>query len=86
MGHKQMVIGGHDFTREQLFKWHPVHLVGLVLKYQETRRHWAQVDELLANRIEALEGELRATRRERDGLKAELKHVRRKPSQLRRVA
>lgn len=86
MGHKQMVIGGHDFTREQLFEWHPAHLVGLVLKYQETRRHWAIADQVVANQVEALEAELRAVKRERDGLKAELKHVRRKPIQLRRVA
>lgn len=84
MGHKQMVIGGHDFTREQLFTWHPVHLVGLILKYQETRRHWAMVDQLLGDRLEALETEVRALRRERDGLKAELRAARR--PRLRRVA
>jgi hypothetical protein len=73
MGHKQMVIGGDDFTLTELLTWHPAHLAGLILKYQETRKWWQRADSSVATYVAALESELRATQRELEGAKVELR-------------
>jgi len=67
------IIGGQDFTLTELLTWHPAHLAGMILKYQETRKWWQRADSSVATYVAALESELRATQREIEGAKVELR-------------
>lgn len=78
------IIGGQDFTLTELLTWHPAHLAGLILKYQETRKWWHRADGSVASYIAALEAELRTTQRELEGAKTELK-LRRQAAKVRGV-
>jgi len=88
MAHKQMVIGGQDFTLTELLTWHPAHLAGLVLKYQETRKWWQRADSTVGTYVQAMEAELKAAQRELEGARTELKLRRNaaKVRPMRRVA
>jgi hypothetical protein len=69
-----MVIGGRDFTLSELFAWHPAHLAGLIVKYQEMRQTWRSADEAVVRQVAALERELKSLKRELAGARAELQH------------
>lgn len=73
MEHSQKVIGGQDYTLEELLTWHPVHLAGLILNYQATRKHWQRADAACGTLVALLRAELKANRRELDGARVELK-------------
>ena len=70
---KPTVIGGADFTLNELLTWHPANLAGLILDYQKVRTWWTRADSACGTYVRALEAELRATKRELEGARVELK-------------
>ena len=70
---KPTVIGGADFTLSELLTWHPANLAGLILDYQKVRTWWTRADSACGTYVRALEAELRATKRELEGARVELK-------------
>jgi hypothetical protein len=67
------IIGGDEYTFDELCTWHPVHLARQVVKFQETRRTWHRADKVLALYVAALEAELKAANRELECARVELK-------------